>query len=84
MKFKPPMQSPFARLTKCLTSIALLTIPLGGCGMEIFKTRCPTLAQYSKDFQSQAAGELPKAGVAVQTLVTDYGKFRDACRAMDR
>ncbi len=66
----------------CLLKIALLTIPLSGCGMEIFRTRCPTLVKYSPEFQSKTANEIPKAGAEVQTLVTDYGKFRDACKAM--
>jgi hypothetical protein len=55
-----------------------------GCQTVVFRSRCPALATYSKDFQAQAAKELPKAGPKVQTLVTDYGQFRDACRAIER
>ncbi len=65
-------------------STVLLAIPLASCGTVHFKVVCPALATYSKDFQAAAAAELPKAGEHVQTLVTDYGKHRDACRAMNK
>jgi hypothetical protein len=63
-------------------SIALLTTLLGSCGTVIFSVRCPPLATYDKKFQAKAADELEKAGPNVQTMMTDYGKHRDACRAM--
>jgi len=65
----------------CLSSIVLLTIPLASCNQGV-SSGCPPLVSYPPAFQQQAARELPKAGQNVQTLVTDYGKLRDACRAM--
>ncbi len=73
---------PLARRTLFLANIALLTIPLASCGTVHFKISCPALASYSKEFQAAAAVELYAAGSHVKTLVTDYGKHRDACRAM--
>jgi hypothetical protein len=40
------------------------------------------LVPYSAAFQQQAAKELPAAGRNVQQLVVDYGKTRDAIRAV--
>ncbi len=65
---------------RCWSSIGLLTILLSGCQTVI--SSCPALVGYSSAFQTQAAKELKTAGPTVQTLVTDYGKLRDACRAM--
>jgi hypothetical protein len=67
-----------------LLSVALLMTPLEGCQTVIFRSRCPPLRSYTADFQKQAAKELPKSGSAVQEMVTDYGQFRDACRAIEK
>jgi hypothetical protein len=40
------------------------------------------LVPYSAAFQLQVAKELPTAGRNVQQLVVDYGKTRDAIRAV--
>jgi hypothetical protein len=37
---------------------------------------------YSQGFQAQAAAEYRQAGTNIRTMVTDYGKLRDACRAI--
>ena len=47
------------------------------------KAKIP-LIEYSKPFMQEAAKELPKAGVHVQTLVNDYGKVRNQIRELDR
>ncbi len=60
---------------------------LAGCGAATSSaTRCPPLATYPPAFQSRAAGELQAlpAGSAVGQLVVDYGRLRDACRAIVR
>lgn len=68
---------------RCLVSIAILTMPLGGCETAIFRYACPTLKQYPKEFQTKAADEAAKTGPATKQLVSDYGQLRDACRAME-
>jgi hypothetical protein len=47
---------------------------------------CPPLATYPPAFQERAAAELRALppGSAVGQLVADYGKQRDACRAIAR
>jgi hypothetical protein len=57
---------------------------LTGCSAAGSRTACPPLATYSPAFQQQAAGELRTLppGSAVGQLVADYGKQRDACRAI--
>ena len=80
------MKMPKLRVGRTLFSVsaaALMMLP-EGCQTVAFRSRCPALATYSKEFQAQAAKELPKAGANVQTLVTDYGQFRDACRAIEK
>lgn len=57
---------------------------LTGCNATI--SSCPPLASYPREFQARAAAELrrlPKDS-AIGGLVTDYGKFRDACRAIEK
>lgn len=63
-------------------SIVILPILLVSCTTDHFKLICPPLVTYSPAFMSAAGNELPQAGVHVQTLVTDYSKTRDACRAI--
>lgn len=67
--------------SKCWPILALTATLLTGC--ETTNSSCPALARYSPEFQKAAADQLVKAGAEVRTLVTDYGRFRDACRAMD-
>jgi hypothetical protein len=71
-----------ARTLFSVSAAALMMLP-EGCQTVAFRSRCPALASYSKEFQANAAKELPKAGKHVQELVTDYGQFRDACRAIE-
>lgn len=66
-----------------LVSIAILTIPLSGCGTAVFRYSCPTLKTYTKDFQLKAADETARTGPTIKQLVSDYGQLRDACRALD-
>lgn len=69
------------RLARFLLSIALPMTLLAACN-QVSSNGCPPLVTYPAAFQQQAARELRAAGGNVQTLVTDYGKLRDACRAM--
>lgn len=64
-----------------LLKIAVLTALLAGC-QTAPSSGCIPLITYSKDFQAQAAREFRVAGPNVQQLVTDYGKTRDAIRAI--
>ena len=53
---------------------------LGACTVTV--SGCPPLTTYSAEFQKKAAAQLralPSTS-PVAILVTDYGKFRDACR----
>jgi hypothetical protein len=62
-------------------------MPLAGCATarsEATRAACPPLTTYPPAFQSRAAvelGALP-AGSAVGQMVVDYGRLRDACRAI--
>lgn len=65
-----------------------MTTLLIGCGVVgsscTTSTECPPLVTYSKEFQAKAAEQyeaLPK-GSPVKTMITDYSKTRDACRAL--
>lgn len=64
---------------------AALTLPLTACQTADFNTACPPLVTYDAALQRRAAAELRAlpAGAALATLVTDYGKTRDACRALE-
>lgn len=60
---------------------------LAGCqAAPSSRVSCPPLATYSPAFQAQAAAELRALpqGSAVGQLVVDYGRQRDACRAISR
>ena len=51
----------------------------------IVRSVCPPLINYSPEFQAKVAEELSKLSDAeLKTLVTDYGKMREACRALAR
>lgn len=80
LKWRKVLRRLRLRQVLCLLSIVILMTPLGGCSGGIFRTICPPLTQYSKEFQAKAAAE--KRGPATQQLVSDYGQFRDACRAL--
>lgn len=70
---------------RCWASIALSTMLLAGCATaHSSRAPCPALATYPPDMQRRAADELAAlpAGSAVGIMVVDYGKLRDACRAM--
>ena len=62
--------------------IAAMTIPLAACNQASSSLTCPPLVTYSQGFQAQAAAEYRQAGTNIRTMVTDYGKLRDACRAI--
>ncbi len=64
-------------------SIAILSALLSGCATAR-SNGCPPLVAYPREFTARAAseyGRLPQAS-ALKTLITDYGKMRDACRAV--
>ena len=75
------------RRARSWLSIALLTTLLAGCQTAASdRTACPPLITYTAAEQKQAAAELamlPPASM-VGRLVADYGKTRDACRAVVR
>ncbi len=66
------------------TCLAVLATALSDCTQTV--SGCPPLVAYSRDFQLAAKAEFdrlkPDSRVAV--LITDYGKMRDACRAVVR
>lgn len=70
-------------LMRSLLSLVLLTIPLTGCDEATFRYLCPQLAKYTPEFQAKVAEELKNAGPATKVLLVDYGKLRDACRALE-
>lgn len=72
------------RPARSLLKIAALTTLLAGCSVGTSSPCAVPLVTYSKDFQAQAAREYRAAGPNVQQLVTDYGKTRDAIRAVCR
>lgn len=72
------------RPAKSWLSVASIALLLSGCSAATFKTRCPPLVSYSRDFQSRAADALAKAPAEVAELVADYSKMRDACRVISR
>ena len=61
--------------------LAPLTMLASGC-QTAPSSGCVPLVPYSSAFQQQAAKELTSAGRNVQQLVVDYGKTRDAIRAV--
>lgn len=63
---------------------ALILLALFETACSSVRYECPPLASYSQSFQAKAASELEAlpSGSNVGTLVTDYGKMRNACRAM--
>lgn len=48
--------------------------------------KCPVLQNYSLEQQTKAADELARlaSDSQIAAMVTDYGKMRDACRAITR
>ena len=83
MKQSKLSERPGLSWASIVTSAALLA----GCQTApSSRVTCPPLASYPPAFQQQAAAELRAlpAGSAVGQLVTDYGRQRDACRAIER
>ncbi len=62
--------------------LAVLATGLSDCTQTV--SGCPPLVAYSREFQLAAKAEFdrlkPDSRIAV--LLTDYGKMRDACRAV--
>ena len=67
-------------------SIVTSAMLLAGCLAATSRVTCPPLVTYPPAFQQQAAAELRAlpAGSALATMIVDYGKLRDACRAIGR
>lgn len=59
---------------------------MSGQPVAITYTMCPPLTPYAKELQKKAARELNTLGpdAALSKYMTDYGKLRDACRAISR
>jgi len=69
-------------MLRSVSTAGLFSLALAGC--QTVTSGCPPLVTYSAEFQREAAGELRtlSAGSRVATMVVDYGKMRDACRAV--
>lgn len=67
--------------------LALAAMFLSGCATAPSKLAgpaCPSLPEYSKDLQTQAADEidaLPEGSVIAGVFMPDYGRMRDGVRA---
>ena len=82
-------------MNKIIIASVITMFMLSGCAnlnaqneekLSIVTARCPVLVQYSKAELKQAAkefGELPTQSQLVKMTI-DYGKLRDACRAIER
>jgi hypothetical protein len=48
------------------------------------RAACPPLASYPPEFQRRAAAEMEALppGSPLAQMIVDYGRLRDACRAM--
>lgn len=82
-------------MKKVITGIILGSVFLSGCAtmtakqqkqLNLVVAKCPVLTKYSKEQLQQAASELGTLPSKSQLskLVVDYGKLRDACRAIER
>lgn len=71
------------------------SLTLSGCAtitpkqqqqLNLVVAKCPVLTKYSKEQLRQAAMELDNIPSESQLarMLTDYGKLRDACRAIER
>jgi hypothetical protein len=81
-----------------MTKMMLLAIPmialLGGCSPSLQErptlveaiNKCPVLKTYTPEQLRKAASELKQIPNESQiaVLLSDYSKFRDACRVADR
>ncbi len=73
---------------KPLAAIAVTAALLTACGTARteFRTRCPSLAEYTAERQKQAANELlmlpPDSALA--EFIDDYGELRKRCRAVEK
>lgn len=54
--------------------------------MNLVITKCPILTKYSPEQLKSAAAEIRKlpSESQVAKMVIDYGKLRDACRAIEK
>jgi uncharacterized protein YceK len=80
--------------------VIILTLTLGGCAtlgnlttpegkpitQSMIISKCPVLKQYTKEQLAAAAAEMKQLAStsALAMLVTDYGKMREACRAITK
>ena len=66
---------------KALSSLAIVALLLVGCKGSVTIT-CPSLVQYSPEFQKAALAELDAIKAPhLEALLADYGILRDAVRA---
>lgn len=82
-------------MNKILIVTMLGTLLLGGCAsmnaqqekrLNLVITKCPILTKYSPEQLKAAAKELRNlpSESQVAKMVIDYGKLRDACRAIEK
>lgn len=74
--------TPSTRLIACCLSLAATMTLLTGCNPVDFEPFCPTLVKYPKEFQARVAKAWPRIPPEARTMLTDYSKLRDACRAL--
>ncbi|RME99203.1 MAG: hypothetical protein D6773_13270 [Alphaproteobacteria bacterium] len=74
-------------LMRRLAALAIATISLTGCAMVASEPRmatvCPPVVEYSREFQTRAAGELDllSEGSAIAEMLADYSVMRDQARS---
>ena len=70
-----------------MSASLIALILLSGCGRTVFEPRlevfCPSLKNYSTQFNEQLADEVQSlpAGTATETALIDYIELRDRIRA---
>jgi outer membrane murein-binding lipoprotein Lpp len=80
---------------KIVLMAAITSMLLAGCAnlnsqqekrLNLVVTKCPVLTKYSSDQLKSAAQELRNLPNESQVakMVIDYGKLRDACRAIEK
>lgn len=76
-----PKAASWLSIAKRTTLPVALAMALSSCQTV---SGCPPLVAYSRQFQRAAKAEFDrlKAGSRLVVLITDYGKMRDACRAI--
>jgi hypothetical protein len=72
------------RLAKWLAMSSAVTL-LTACATVPSEPACPALPTYPRALMTRAGDELDRLpeGSALAVLVTDYGRIRAACRAME-